>query len=77
MEIPAETATREADSGSRVHVIHNGDTLERLAERYLGDGARALELFDLNRDVLENPHLLPLGVELRVPVGATVGAAAE
>jgi nucleoid-associated protein YgaU len=77
VEDPAEIAAPTADSGYRVHVIHNGDTLERLAERYLTDGARALELFDLNRDVLENPHLLPLGVELRIPVGAPAGAVAE
>jgi nucleoid-associated protein YgaU len=50
-----------------VHVVTNGDTLEKLAERYLGDAGRALEIFDLNRDQLSNPHLLPIGVELRVP----------
>jgi nucleoid-associated protein YgaU len=77
VEDPAEIAAPTADSGYRVHVIHNGDTLERLAERYLSDGARALELFDLNRDVLENPHLLPLGVELRIPVGSPAVAIAE
>lgn len=36
--------------------------------RYLGDEARALEIFDLNRDVLDNPHVLRIGVELRIPV---------
>jgi nucleoid-associated protein YgaU len=50
-----------------IHVVANGDTLEKLAERYLGDPGRALEIFDLNRDQLGNPHLLPIGVELRVP----------
>lgn len=55
---------------NRVHVVHNGDTLERLAERYLGDATRSLELFDLNRGVLENPHLLQLGTELQIPVPA-------
>lgn len=50
-----------------VHVVANGDTLEKLAERYLNDAGRALEIFDLNRDQLSNPHLLPIGVELRVP----------
>jgi nucleoid-associated protein YgaU len=59
-----------ADSPYLVHVVQNGDSLEQLAERYLGDGARALELFDVNRDVLENPHLLPLGAELRIPRAA-------
>jgi nucleoid-associated protein YgaU len=51
-----------------IHVVANGDTLEKLAERYLNDAGRALEIFDLNRDQLTNPHLLPIGVELRVPV---------
>jgi nucleoid-associated protein YgaU len=50
-----------------VHVVANGDTLEKLAKRYLNDAGRALEIFDLNRDQLSNPHLLPIGVELRVP----------
>ncbi len=50
-----------------IHVVTNGDTLEKLAERYLNDAGRALEIFDLNRDQLSNPHLLPIGVELRIP----------
>lgn len=59
----------------QIHVIHRGDTLESIAERYLGDARRAWELFDLNRDVLENPHILPLGAELRIP--ASPAAAGE
>ena len=51
-----------------VHVVANGDTLDKLATRYLNDSGRALEIFDLNRDQLSNPHLLPIGVELRVPL---------
>ena len=51
-----------------VHVVKNGDTLEKLAEHYLEDAGRALELFDLNRDQLTNPHLLPIGAELRIPI---------
>ena len=54
-----------------VHVVQNGDTLEKLADRYLNDEGRAMELFDLNRDQLTNPHLLPIGAELRIPVPRT------
>jgi len=50
------------------HVVENSDTLEKLAKRYLGDEGRALEIFDLNRDVLDNPHLLPISAELRIPI---------
>ncbi len=49
------------------HKIADGDTLVRLAERYLGDGERWPELFAFNRDVLSAPDLLPLGTELRIP----------
>lgn len=52
------------------HVVENSDTLEKLAKRYLGDEGRSLEIFDLNRDVLDNPHLLPIDAELRLPADA-------
>ena len=61
----------------RTHVVHAGDSLESLAARYLGDEARALELFDLNRSVLENPHLLPIGAELAIPASPESAATAQ
>ena len=51
-----------------IHEVQDGDTLEGLAKHYLGDAARALEIFDMNRERLGNPHQLPIGAELRVPV---------
>lgn len=68
---PAIGDSVATDPPYRVHVIHNGDTLQRLAKRYLGDESRSLEIFDLNREVLSNPHLLPIGAELKVPAAQT------
>lgn len=56
-----------------LHIVHEGDSLARLAGRYLGDESRSLEIFELNRDLLGNPHVLPLGVELRIPLGTSKG----
>jgi nucleoid-associated protein YgaU len=53
----------------RTHRIVDGDSLEGLAERYLGSAARAGELFAANRDVLADPKLLPIGAELKIPRG--------
>ena len=44
-----------------------------LAERYLGSAARAEEIYQANRDVLRDPKLLPIGVELKLPPRASGG----
>ncbi|MEE8451615.1 MAG: LysM peptidoglycan-binding domain-containing protein [Thermoguttaceae bacterium] len=49
------------------HTIVDGDTLEQLAERYLGTADRHLEIFEANRSVLASPQLLPIGKQLRIP----------
>ncbi len=51
----------------RTHVVVDGDSLERLASRYLSDPKRSREIYELNRDVLTAPDLLPIGAELKIP----------
>ncbi len=53
--------------GWRRHRIADGDTLERLSRRYLGDPTRETEIFQANRHVLQNPEILPVGRWLRIP----------
>jgi nucleoid-associated protein YgaU len=60
-----------AKETNRTHRIVDGDTLEGLADLYLGSMARANEIFDANRDVLSDPKLLPIGVELKIPPTAS------
>ena len=55
------------DASATTHVVADGDTLTGLAERYLGSMDRYLEIFELNRDVLANPELLPIGHALKIP----------
>lgn len=55
------------ESEQRIHRVVDGDTLPALAERYLGDTSRWEEIFAANRDVLTDPRLLPIGVELKLP----------
>lgn len=57
----------EPDSSERSHEIADGDTLIRLAERYLGSADRSQEIFQFNRDVLSSPDVLPIGKQLRIP----------
>jgi nucleoid-associated protein YgaU len=51
----------------RIHTVVDGDSLEKLAARYLRDAKRSGEIYALNRDVLASPELLPIGAELKLP----------
>jgi nucleoid-associated protein YgaU len=51
----------------QIHTVVDGDTLVKLAQHYLGSGDRYLELFQYNRDVLNDPDVLPIGAEVRIP----------
>lgn len=51
----------------RVHRITDGDTLETLAERFLGDRSRWPEIRDANRQVLASDDILPIGKSLQIP----------
>ena len=64
---PTRLKLPDARPKERRHRLTDGDTLERLAERYLGDVARAPEIFAINRDQLAAPDLLPLGKIIRIP----------
>ena len=59
--------SQRADEPVRTHKIVDGDTLADLAERYLGDADRYLEIYEANRDLLPSPGVLPIGVEIRLP----------
>ena len=49
------------------HVLRDGDTLQDIARRYLGDADRWQEIYELNRQALPDPDILPIGLELRLP----------
>ncbi len=49
-----------------MHVVMAGDTLGKLAQRYLGDRERYPEIFDANRDWLDDPDDIFVGMKLRI-----------
>ena len=67
--IGTQTRPRQADraEAARTHRIADGDTLAALAARYLGSSERLMEIYEANRDLLSDPDVLPIGVELRIP----------
>jgi nucleoid-associated protein YgaU len=55
------------DDEPRTHTIIDGDSLDKLAARFLGDPRLGDEIYQLNRDVLKSPELLPIGVDIELP----------
>ncbi len=51
------------------HEVKKGDTLWKIAERALGDGARHEEIFEANKPMLTHPDKIYPGQVLRIPQG--------
>lgn len=64
-----ETDNSPNNTGSTggTHTVVRGDTLWGIARRHLGDGRRYREIFELNRDQIQNPNLIFPGQVLRLP----------
>ncbi|MEX0793376.1 MAG: LysM domain-containing protein [Pirellulaceae bacterium] len=66
--VPPRTFAPQVESRRQSnHRIVDGDSLESLAQRYLGDPGLAGALFRANRDVLSDPELLPIGKQITIP----------
>jgi len=54
---------------SRTYVVRSGDSLTTIAQHMLGDDSRAavMKIFDANRNKLQSPDRLSVGVELEIP----------
>jgi nucleoid-associated protein YgaU len=57
----------DLNAPDETHKIVDGDTLQKLAQRYLGSADHYVDLYQYNRDVLKNPEVLPIGIDLRIP----------
>jgi nucleoid-associated protein YgaU len=64
---PPPWPATEENAEPRTHIVVDGDTLEKLAGRYLSDPHRSREIFELNHEMLSSPDLLPIGAELKIP----------
>ena len=56
-EAPAET----------IYVVVPGDTLGGISLKYYGDANKYMKIFEANRDILDNPDLIKVGQELKIP----------
>jgi len=50
------------------YLIQKGDTLSHIAQRYYGKASRWRELFEANREVIQDPDKIFPGQKIRVPI---------
>lgn len=63
-------SSSETERQHLTHVVRRGESLSSLAARYLGSAQRYREIFECNRDRLQDVHAVREGMELRIPVRA-------
>ncbi len=49
------------------YTVKSGDSLWAISRKYLGRGARYVEIYKLNKDILKNPDLINIGQVLEIP----------
>jgi nucleoid-associated protein YgaU len=64
-----ESATTDASTGetARFYVIQKGDTLYAVAKEFYGNGMKYPQLFEANREVIEDPDKIYPGQKIRIP----------
>ena len=64
---PPAAAANPPPAAVRRHVVAQGETLYKIAQRYYGSGAKWPAILEANRDVLKNENSMRAGMELRIP----------
>ena len=68
---PAPSSTSETAAPStptyRTHTVRANENLSAIAKRYLRAERRYLEIYELNRDVLDDPNSVREGMVLKIP----------
>lgn len=77
LQIPLPSSVVDEENGATYYVVEEGDTLQSIAARLLGNEDHWTQLFEMNRGqarlnghVLSNPNLIWPGLRLRVPLSS-------
>lgn len=63
----AAQAAPVATASTQYYTIESGDTLSKIAKRFYGDPQKYKELFDANREVIQDPDKIYPGQKIRIP----------
>ena len=56
-----------AEAKAKTYTVQAGDTLGKIAQKVYNDASRWKEIFEANKDLIQNPDLIQVGQELKIP----------
>lgn len=64
---PATPARPDNRVEEKTYKVVKGDTLCKIAKKFLGSSSKYMQLYNLNKDKIKNPNLIYVGQVLRLP----------
>lgn len=65
--VSANTARTDNTTTPKTYTIQRGDCLWNIAKRFLGSGAKYMQIYNLNRNILKSPNLIYAGQVITLP----------
>jgi len=62
-----EPVNEEVVAEVNYYIVVKGDCLWNIAENFLGNGARYIEIYELNKDIIKDPSMIIIGQKLVLP----------
>lgn len=62
-----EQKKTKTEKKTKTYTVKSGDCLWRIAQNFLGNGARYMEIYNLNKSKIKNPNLIYPGQVLTIP----------
>lgn len=63
----AEAEPEATEPEPKFYTIQKGDSLSKIAKNEYGDGGKWRELYNANREIIDNPDLIHPGQRIRIP----------
>ena len=67
MDVAGDQPEPASSTEVQYYVIESGDTLSGIAKRFYGDAMKYPQLFEANREVIEDPDKIYPGQKIRIP----------
>ena len=74
-DVTVKVDSTEEIVGERTYTVESGDTLSKIAKEQLGRAGAWREIFEANRDTIENPDRIFPGQVIKLPPAAEAGDA--